>query len=116
MVEKKKNRIPDEKQLISVTEKLAQELEEQSKQLDELRETVRLYFFLNTVTVTICFGLVRCIFIFTLCDCCFGLTSLLEELLPDIYFCVCLCFLITVPKVTDLNVELMYKSVMQRDK
>ena len=36
----KKNRIPDEKQLISVTEKLAQELEEQSKQLDELRETV----------------------------------------------------------------------------
>lgn len=34
------NRIPDEKQLISVTEKLACELEEQSKQLDELRESV----------------------------------------------------------------------------
>lgn len=34
------NRIPDEKQLISVTEKLASELEEQSKQLDELRESV----------------------------------------------------------------------------
>ena len=34
------NRIPDEKQLISVTEKLAYELEEQSKQLDELRESV----------------------------------------------------------------------------
>ena len=34
------NRIPDEKQLISVTEKLASELEEQSKQLDELRENV----------------------------------------------------------------------------
>ncbi|XP_044173929.1 HAUS augmin-like complex subunit 7 [Acropora millepora] len=35
-------KIPDEKQLISVTEKLAQELEEQSKQLDELRETAPL--------------------------------------------------------------------------
>lgn len=34
------NRIPDEKQLMSVTEKLANELEEQSKQLDELRENV----------------------------------------------------------------------------
>ena len=34
------NRIPDEKQLISVTEQLACELEEQSKQLDELRESV----------------------------------------------------------------------------
>lgn len=33
-------RIPDEKQLMSVTEKLASELEEQSKQLDELRENV----------------------------------------------------------------------------
>jgi len=34
------NRIPDEKQLMCVTEKLANELEEQSKQLDELRENV----------------------------------------------------------------------------
>jgi len=34
------NRIPDEKQLMSVTEKLANELKEQSKQLDELRENV----------------------------------------------------------------------------
>ena len=60
----KKNRIPDEKQLISVTEKLAQELEEQSKQLDELRETVRLYLlFLTTVTVTFCFCWVWFIFI-----------------------------------------------------
>lgn len=57
LVAKTKNRIPDEKQLISVTEKLAQELEEQSKQLDELRETVRLYLhILTTVAVTICFG------------------------------------------------------------
>jgi len=35
-------KIPDEKQLTSVTEKLASELEEQSKQLDELRENAPL--------------------------------------------------------------------------
>lgn len=35
-------KIPDEKQLMSVTEKLANELEEQSKQLDELRENAPL--------------------------------------------------------------------------
>ena len=33
-------RLPDEKHLLSVTEKLANELEEQSKQLDDLRENV----------------------------------------------------------------------------
>ncbi|XP_022790741.1 HAUS augmin-like complex subunit 7 isoform X2 [Stylophora pistillata] len=35
-------KIPDEKQLMSVTEKLLSELEEQSKQLDELRESAPL--------------------------------------------------------------------------
>nr|XP_058964913.1 HAUS augmin-like complex subunit 7 [Pocillopora verrucosa] len=43
-------KIPDERQLISVTEKLACELEEQSKQLDELRESAPLCD-ADTVTV-----------------------------------------------------------------
>ena len=36
----------------------------------------------------------------------------------NIYLFVCLYFviIIIVPKVTDLNVDLMYKNVLQRDK